>query len=171
MARRTTGEGGLTKKTGYYLDADGQRLSYEYWHASREVSAADLGNGMLRKRVTGSGRTKAVAHRRLAENWDIFHSGEANRSKTRLTGKVTVRTLFDEWDNNNKAGAVSPTMAWKYAGYFRLHILPHIGDRRLDSLREEDLLALFTHTLVMKTDAHAFMTPPLRGHNFRCIRR
>lgn len=152
--RRTSGEGGLTRKTGFYTDSEGTRVPYDYWQASREVPAEMLPKGMTRKRVTGSGRTKAEALARLNENWEAFGKGEAKRGKTRLSGKATVRTLFAEWDRNNKAGAVSSTMAWKYQRYFENHILPHIGDRRLDSLTETDLLTLFNHTLPAKRDAH-----------------
>jgi integrase len=153
VVKRTSGDGGLSKKLGYYTDSDGQRLEYSYWQASREVPAEMLPRGLDRKRVTGSGKSKTEALARLAENWEAFEKGESNRGRTRLSGKATVRTLFAEWDANNKAGAVSATMAWKYEGYFRNHIVPHIGDRRLDSLREEDLLTLFNHTLASKKDA------------------
>lgn len=151
--KRTSGDGGLSKKTGYYVESDGQRVEYSYWQASREVPVELLPKGLNRKRVTGSGKSKTEALARLAENWEAFEKGESNRGKTRLSGKATVRTLFAEWDGNNKAGAVSATMAWKYESYFKNHILPHIGDRRLDSLREEDLLTLFNHTLALKKDA------------------
>jgi hypothetical protein len=112
-----------------------------------------LPRGLRRKRVAGSGKSKAEALARLGENWEAFEKGESSRGKTRMSGKATVRTLFAEWDRNNKAGAVSATMAWKYESMFEHHILPYIGDRRLDSLREEDLLTLFNNTLAQKTDA------------------
>jgi hypothetical protein len=153
VVKRTSGDGGLPKKLRYYIDSDGQRLEYSYWQASRDVPAEMLPRGLDRKRVTGSGRSKTEALARLAENWQAVKQRESNRGKTRLSGKATVRTLFGEWDANNKAGAVSATMAWKYEGHFRNHILPHIGDLRLDSLQEEALLTLFNHTLASKKDA------------------
>ena len=152
VAKRTSGDGGLAKKTGHYTDTDGQRLEYTYWQASREVPAEMLPRGLNRKRVTGNGKSKTEALTRLTENWETFEKGESKRGKTRLSGKATVRTLFEEWDRNNKAGAVSPTMAWKYEGLFANHILPHIGDRRLDSVSETDLHALFYMTLTAKRD-------------------
>lgn len=141
-----------SKKVGYCTDSDGQRLEYAYWQASREVPAEMLPRGLSRKRVTGSGKSSTEALTRLGENWEAFEKGEFRRGKTRLSGKATVRTLFAEWNSNNKAGAVSATMAWKYESMFEHHVLPYIGDRRLDSLREEDLLTLFNHTLAQKTD-------------------
>ena len=153
VAKRTSGDGGLSKKLGYYTDSDGQQLEYTYWQASREVPAELLPRGLNRKRVTGSGKSKTEALTRLTENWQAFEKGESSRGKTRLSGKATMRTLFAEWNSNNKAGAVSATMAWKYESMLENHVLPYIGDRRLDSLREEDLLTLFNHTLAQKTDA------------------
>lgn len=149
---RAKGEGGLSKKTGFYTEADGRKVPYNYWQASREVPAEMLPQGMVRKRVTGSGETKQKALAALALNYEAFGKGEAKRGKTRLSGKATVRTLFEEWDTNNKAGAVSSTMAWKYEGYFKNHILPHIGSKRLDALTETDLLTLFNLTLPAKLD-------------------
>ena len=136
VAKRTSGGGGLSKKWGYYLDSDGRRVDYGYWQASREVPAEMLPRGLSRKRVTGSAESKTKALARLAENWEAFQKGESNRGKTRLSGKATVRTLFAEWNANNEAGAVSATMARKYRRMFEQHLLPYIGDRRLDSLRE-----------------------------------
>jgi integrase len=150
--KRTSGDGGLSKKTGYYIESDGQRVEYTYWQASREVPVELLPKGLNRKRVTGSGKSKSEALARLAENWEAFEKGEAKRGKSRLSGKATVRTLFDEWDKVNKSGKVSTTMAWKYQRYFENHVLPHIGDRRLDSLTEADLNALFYLTLPTKQD-------------------
>lgn len=96
-ARRASNEGGMSKKTGSYLSrVTGEVQEYTYWQASREASADDLPAGMTRKRVTGSGRTRSEAAKRLEENWDAFKSGEARRGKTRLSGKVTVRRLYDE---------------------------------------------------------------------------
>ena len=151
-SRRSSGDGGLSKKTGYYTDSQGKRTPYTYWQASREVPVELLPRGLNRKRVTGNGRSRPEALARLDENWETFVSGEAKRGKTRLSAKTTVKSLFEEWDRNNKAGAVSSTMAWKYERYFENHILPHIGDRRLDSLREEDFLSLFNLTLAQKVD-------------------
>ncbi len=60
-ARRTSGDGGLAKKTGHYTEADGQKVPYTFWQASKEVPVELLPQGMKRKRVTGSGETKQKA--------------------------------------------------------------------------------------------------------------
>jgi len=154
MVRRVAGDGGLTRKTRLFTDkVTGEVTQHLYWEASAEVAVEDLPAGMNRKRVTGSGSSKTQALERLKFNLDSFTKGEARRGKTRLSAKVTLQRLFDEWDTNNKSGAVSPTMAWKYEGYFKNHILPSLGPRRLDSLSETDFNLFFNQTLPVKTNA------------------
>lgn len=151
-SRRTSGAGGLSKKTGYFTDSQGKRTLYTDWQAGREVPVELLPRGLNRKQVTGNGQSRPEALVRLEDKWEAHVSGEAKRGKTRLAAKTTVNSLFEEWDRNDKAGAVSSTMVWKYERYFENHVLPHIGDRRLDSLREEDFLTLFNLTLAQKVD-------------------
>ena len=154
MVRRVAGDGGLTRKTRLFTDkVTGELTKHLYWEASAEVAVEDLPAGMNRKRVTGSGSSKTQALERLKFNLDSFTKGEARRGKTRLSAKVTLQRLFDEWDTNNKSGAVSSTMAWKYEGYFKNHILPALGARRLDSLSETDFNLFFNQTLPVKTNA------------------
>ena len=119
---------------------------------------------MTRKRVTGSGPTKKEAQRRMEENYERFLRGESGRGRTRLTGKMTVRRLFEEWDRNNNAGAVSSVQARAYRGYFTNHILPALGDRRLDSLTETDLTYFINQTLTSKTNEQG---APLLGASAR----
>ncbi len=154
MVRRVAGDGGLTRKTRRWPNLGaGEVTEHSYWEASAEIAAEDLPAGMTRKRVTGSGATKTQALERLKVNMDSFTKGEARRGKTRLSAKVTLQRLFDEWDTNNKSGAVSSTMAWKYEAYFKNHILSALGARRLDSLSETDLNFFFNQTLPAKTNA------------------
>lgn len=149
--RRAPGDGGMTKKTGYYRHADGTSTPYTYWQASREVPADQLPKGLDRKRVTGSGRSEKEARARLEENYQRFLTGEAKRGATRLSGKVTVQRLFEEWDRHNQAGAVTPNVARSYQGMFTNHILPALGALRLDALNVSILSAFFNDTLPKKT--------------------
>ena len=151
-SRATRGSGGITAKTGRYKNADGESVEYTYWQASREVPAEHLPHGMTRKRITGNGRTKAEAFARLATNYDAFIAGTPKRGSVRRSGRATLRTLFEDWDRNNNSGAVSPVQARAYRGYFNNHILPALGDRRLDSLTETELNYFFTTVLPGKTD-------------------
>lgn len=106
--QRTAGEGGLVKKKRLLVNnTTGETREHVYWEASSEVSVADLPAGMTRKRVTGSGPSKTVALARLKVNLEQFGKGEARRGKTRLSAKVTLQRLFDEWDTVNKAGQLS----------------------------------------------------------------
>lgn len=155
---------GLSKKTQRFTHADDSVETITFWQASREVPAEHLPAGMNRKRVTGSGPTKKEAQKRMEENYERFLRGESGRGRTRLTGKMTVRRLFEEWERNNKAGKVSPTQVRAYRGYFNNHILPALGDRRLDSLTETDLNYFIHQTLPAKTNEYG---EPLLGPSAR----
>ena len=153
-ARRRRRRGmGMTRKTGYYLEAEtGQKVPYTYWQASQEVPPAALPPGVVRKRITGSGPTQKAAEERLRENWEAFTKGEPTpRTKLRGVPDLTLTELYERWDKSNKAGAVSEMMTYKYRGYFQNHILPHIGKRKARHLTEDDFLLLFGTTLVSKT--------------------
>lgn len=168
MARRARFDGGLTQKTGKHVIKDtGEIKTYSYWQASREVAAADLPNGLDRKRVTGNGKTSEEARQRLEENWLAFHRGEARRSKNRLSSKMTVRTLFEEWQRNNEARENFDVMVGKYGGYFRNHVLPALGERRIDALTETELSLFFNQTLATKTKEDG--TPLMGGASRRNV--
>ena len=155
---------GLSKKTQRFTNADDTVETISFWQASREVPAEHLPAGMDRKRVTGSGPTKTEARKRMEANYERFLKGESGRGRTRLTGKMTVRRLFEEWDRNNKTGAVSAVQARANRGYFNNHILPALGDRRLDSLTETDLNFFISQTLTSKTNEDG---TPLLGPSAR----
>ncbi len=150
--RRPLHDGGLYEKRGRKLDpATGKMVAFRYWQASRDVAAENLPPSLERKRITGSGPTAAAAKARLEANWLAYHNPESKKSgRRRGAPRMTVRELFDEWHRRNLAGAVSDTMARKYEGYFRLHILPHVGDIYLDVLDDNQLLTLFYETLPKK---------------------
>ena len=150
--RRPRHDGGLYEKQKKTRDpATGKTVSYRYWQASRDVAAENLPPGVERKRITGNGPTPAAAKAKLEANWLAYHNPESKKSgRRRGAPRTTVRELFEQWHRNNVAGAVSDIMAQKYAGYFRLHILPHIGDIYLDQLDDSHLLTLFYETLPKK---------------------
>jgi integrase len=155
VARRRSlhGSGGLTRKKGRYTVAGtGEVRSYTYWQASREFSTVGTNGAPRRQRVTGSGASPAEAWRRCNANYDAWLLGDAGRKKPAPSPRVTVRDLFAEWQANNLAGAVSAVMASKYQGYFKNHILPHIGDVQLGRLSEADLNGLFHRTLADKVN-------------------
>lgn len=151
--RARKGSGSLGEKTAYRTDPKtGKRVPYTYYQAAREVpNELRLANGN-RARVTGSGRTPAIAQERLDENWAKLLRGETDRRRTtKSPSSKTLAQLFTEWDLYNRRGEVSDIVAGKYEGYFRLHILPHLGKRRLSELSDRDILLLFTEILPAKT--------------------
>ena len=173
--RRQKFTGGLYRKTGYYIEAGtGEKVAYTYWQAAREVQPEHLPRGVERKRITGNGRTEREALARLEENWLAYHSGDgAPRTRRRRSQPVlTVEGLYALWQRENELGAVSDQMAYKYEGYFRNHITPHIGGRKLDDLTERDLRLLFSDVLPSKRRASADGTlgdPLLSGAAIRNI--
>lgn len=161
-ARRQKMTGGLYRKTGYYRHADtGEQVPYIYWQATREVQPEHLPPGVERKRITGSGSTEREALSRLEANWLAYHSGEATPRTRRRRGRpvLTVQGLYEKWQAENELGAVSDQMAYKYEGYFRNHITPHIGSRKLDDLTESDLRLLFSDVLPRKRRTNPDGTP------------
>lgn len=149
--RRPLGAGGLSKKAGTYITPNGDEVSYTYWQASREVPSDKLPKGLNRKRLTGSGSTKKEAMERLEANWEAFQRGESNRGAKRLSGMMTVKRVYEEWDRNNAAGAVSTTQRRAYQGIFNNHVLPALGGMRIDAITETDLLFFFNRVLTGKT--------------------
>jgi len=152
--RRPKNSGGMRKKVGYYLDSStGEKLPYTYYQASREVPLEKLPKGISRKRVTGNGTTPSQAQARLEENW-LAHFSEAEvknpRAKKIKAKDRTLNWLYEQWQEANEDGEVSDVMVKKYEGYFRLHILPHLGSRKLDSLTSKDFRHLFNTVLPKK---------------------
>lgn len=147
--RSDQGRGGLVRKTGRY-QVGGMTRTYRYWQASREIPRELLAVGDARRRVTGSGPTKAEAWRRCNANYDALLQGRTRGGRRIPSAPITVQELFAQWQAVNDSGAVSSVMARKYRGYFDNHILPHLGGERVDRLTEADLTALFHRTLADK---------------------
>jgi hypothetical protein len=111
--------------------------------------------GVLRERITGNGATPTQAQSRLEENWIARFNSEKEKNPRSKKIKVmakdrTLKWLYEQWQEANEDGEVSDIMVKKYEGYFRLHILPHLGERKLDSLTSRDFRQLFTKTLPSK---------------------
>ena len=150
--RRPRGSGGAYQKVTYRTDPITKKVIERiYWQVSRDVSPSLRREGVARSRITGSGRTLQDAQERLEENWARMLTGDRTRRGRNTAGPATtVADLFIEWDQENCRGRVSETIAAKYAGYFRNHVLPHIGTRNLAKLSKRDLNALFYEVLVAK---------------------
>ena len=151
-ARRSRYEGGLVKREGTWKNSTtGKVEKYEYWQASREVPVDDLPVGVKRKRISGNGKTKQQALARLEVNW-LAYTTETKKplTKRQMLSTITLQELFAKWDYENKRGRVSLQMRSKYESYFRNHLLPHFGDRRVESITEEELLDHFNDELLRK---------------------
>jgi integrase len=153
--RARRGTGSLGEKTAYRTDpATGKRVDYIYWQAARDVPEHLRAAHRNRPRVTGSGRTRTEALERLEANWEKMLKGEKDRRRTkRSPSSKTLGDLYEEWNTNNVRGKVSETVAKKYEGYFRNHILEHFRDRRLSQLTEDDFTLYFYEILSNKRHA------------------
>ena len=153
---RPKNSGGMRKKVGHYKDSTtGEVLDYTYYQASREVPEDKRKKGVLRERITGNGATPTQAQSRLEENWIARFNSEKEKNPRSKKIKVmakdrTLNWLYEQWQEANEDGEVSDIMVKKYEGYFRLHILPHLWERKLDSLTSRDFRQLFTKTLPSK---------------------
>ncbi len=150
--RRPRGSGGSYQKVVRHTDPHTKKvIERTYWQVSRDVPLALRREGVTRSRITGSGPTHDLAKARLEENWARMLTGDRTRRGHNSAGPaMTVADLFAEWDQENRRGRVSETIAAKYAGYFRNHVVPHIGTRNLAKLNKRDLNALFYEVLVAK---------------------
>lgn len=149
--RAERNQGGLYEKKSYWIDKQTKvRHDYKYWQACQDLDAKDLLPGVERKRITGSGRTKSEARRRLAENLARYHRGDPTpRTKKRAREKITISKLWADWQELNRKGRVTDIMKAKYDGYGK-HILPALGHIKLDELEEDDLHLFFGTTLLKK---------------------
>ena len=150
--RRSRGSGGAYQKVVRHTDPHTKKvIERTFWQVSRDVPLALRRDGVTRSRITGSGRTLEDAKERLEENWARMLTGDRTRRGHATAGPaMTVADLFIEWDKENRRGRVSETIAAKYAGYFRNHVVPHIGTRNLVKLNKRDLNALFYEVLTAK---------------------
>lgn len=146
--RAERNQGGLYEKKACWIDkTTGEKHPYKYWQASRDIAEGHLPEGMTRKRITGSGKTKSEARIRLEENVARFHRGEpSGRTKRKPKPKHTMASLYDEWQLKNKAGRVSDIMYAKYNGYGK-HIKRSLGHIHLDALEEDHLAGFFSTAL------------------------
>jgi len=132
-------------------DRDGRSVEYTFWQASREVPAELLPEGVRRKRVTGNGATQAIAMQRLEKNFNHYISPAAQEKRSKRGSKrITVEELYGLWQRDNEMRNVSEVMRYKYAGYFKNHILPTFGNRYLDDLETDELARFFGNALLQK---------------------
>jgi hypothetical protein len=153
--RRVRGDGGLYRKTRRVTDPEtGKTRTETYWQASWDVPTDLLGEGRARRRITGSGPTAQAARRNLERNKTEFLAG-GRKSPDVVKGvpkgsTPTVAELYEAWADDLEKGKVRDTVVYHYRGFFRNHVLPHIGETRVDKLNRRMLNVLFHSTLPSK---------------------
>jgi integrase len=116
--RRTKGDGGLFRR------ADGQ------WVGSVEIPMTD--GRRRQKRVYSRDRGRAQAKLR-----ELRAAVDAGHIPT--TGTTTVATWLNHWLTTIVKTELRPKTYVSYEGTIRLHINPHIGNRRLNKLTAEQI--------------------------------
>ena len=149
--------GGLYTKTRTRRDPrTGRTYEVTYWEASWDIPEDRRQAGFARKRITGSGATQSIALRNLEHNKEAFLAGRG-RGREQVKGipkgvMPSVSSLFEAWIDEIEKGDVSDIVAGKYRGYFDNHVLPYIGDVKINRLDKRRLALLFSETLPKKRD-------------------
>jgi len=155
--RRPRHGGGLYTKTRTRRDPrTGRTFTVTYWEASWDIPEDRRRAGFARKRITGSGPTQSVALRNLEHNKEAFLAGRG-RGREQVKGipkgvMPTVTRLFEAWIDEIAIGDVSEIVAGKYRGYFENHLLPYLGDVKVNQLDKRRLALLFSETLPKKRE-------------------
>jgi hypothetical protein len=58
--------------------------------------------------------------------------------------KKSINDFLDTWERDWAATNVGPKTSERYSELLRTHVRPHLGDKRLQSIRAEDLNRLYT---------------------------
>ena len=78
--------------------------------------------------------------------------------------KKSVDTFLDDWERDWAATNVSPKTRERYSEILRKHVRPHIGAKRMQSIRVEDLNKLYT-------ELHQKLAPRTVKHVHRLLHR
>ena len=78
--------------------------------------------------------------------------------------KMTVDSFVDRWERDWAATNVSPKTRERYSEILRKHVRPHIGAKRMQAIRVEDLNKLYT-------DLHQKLAPRTVKHVHRLLHR
>lgn len=125
--RRTRGGGGLFQR------ADGM------WIGRVELPAGRDGERRRRQVSSKDFDKAAAAHRQLVRDVD--------EGRIAVTGSTTVAKWLERWITEIHPNAPSrprPTTLRDYKTSIRLHIIPHIGKKRLDKLLPEHIREMHT---------------------------
>jgi integrase len=142
----------------------------DFYQASKEID--DPQDPDKRKRVTGTGRSPQEAQSRLNKSLERFYKkrGLAEAGVLLKSSRSTAQTLtehFEEWYSELRPERVSVTLQLKYKQHFNNHILPKLGNIRLDQLEYQQLQEFIYETLPTKRKIKGgeVLNEPLLGPN------
>ena len=123
-----------------------------------EATGAVIGFERIKKRLTGTAPTKALAEQRLEEKVMDFRAlmvadpYNDNLVPQRYQQSITVSELYDKWlvhrqEASNKDKLDQATVG-EYNTRFRVHIEPNLGTKRISALTKKMLNTFIWTTLV-----------------------
>lgn len=122
----------------------GKTLVESAWQAAWEVPKTLLPPGKSRKRITGTGGSRAEAVENLLANIELFKSGQrpgrkktVNNSEGFETG-YTVESYLLDYIENYKRNYVHENTYLKYRKDFERYVIPYVGKKRLEDLTYQD---------------------------------
>jgi len=171
---RRKGTGGLwIRRQKRWNEAKGEFEIVELIQAAKEVT--DPKNPSKRKWVTGTGRTKEEAYKRLEKAVERYYRAGIvqelgiQERKPRKGTYLSVEDYLLDWHSEISPQRVSEQLRTKYRQHLWNHIIPHIGTIPLRDLDYKHLRQLFEVTLVEKRKVRAGVVTdePLLGNNAR----
>jgi integrase len=142
----------------------------DFYQASKEVQ--DPQNPDKRKRVTGTGRSPQEAQARLNKSLERFYKNRGLAEagvllKSRRNASQSLTEHFEEWYSELRPERVSITLQLKYKQHFYNHILPKLGQVKLDELNYQQLQEFIYETLPAKRKVKGgeVLNEPLLGPN------
>lgn len=116
---------------------DGRRV--QVWDAT--VEAPRGADGRRRKLWK-----RGFANQRAAVRWRRDHLARADRGEWVEPSRITLAEYLEEWLPGIR-GSIRPSTWTSYASHVRVHLVPHLGSARLQTITVEDVNKLYSELL------------------------
>lgn len=118
------------------------------YKASKSFTYEDPDTGKkVRKRITGTGRTRQEALARLDERMAYRAGGQVPSTQEINQGKHPFNEWFYEWLESIPEQKVSDIVKHGYRRKGEMYLVPYLGNTAVEDLETEDLKKLFDFTL------------------------
>lgn len=162
MKRGTRGMGTL-----YEVSIGGVK----YWQASRSFTETLEDGTKKRRRITGTGRTRDEAIKRLDERMRIRNGGTIQSRQEQQANKTLYKVWFYQWLTGIPEQRITDIVRRGYTRRGEMYLLPFIGNTAVEDLEPEDLRTLFDFTLpsIMKEDGTPALSEATLLNVFRVL--